>query len=201
MSDDSRSGSAEASKQTLSGKESLRRQAWLLVFRLVVGTALILAAYAAMPTGGKNMNWGAIPVTILALALFTVIFARQVRAISSARRPVVRAVELLVCSLLIFMVLFAAVAVQLESFSPGSYTEPLNKVDGFYFSVTTLATVGFGDITPVTTTARVVTTIQMLGNLVLLGIAFRLLSQEVEARVRQARSSRTDSSTGSESAT
>lgn len=190
MAEGPQSPQADGSQQTSTDTASLRTQLWILLARLFVGTVLILLAYTAMPTGGKDMNWGAIPVTIIAIFLFTVVFARQVRSLGSARRPVVKAVELLVYSLLIFMVLFAAIAIQLDNFTPGSYSESLSKVDAFYFSVTTLATVGFGDITPVTTTARIVTTIQMLGNLVLLGIAFRLLTQEVEHHVRQARSSR-----------
>mgnify|MGYP000620812646 CR=1 FL=1 len=65
--------------------------------------------------------------------------------------------------------------------------EALDKIDAFYFSTTTLATVGFGDIVPVSSTARVVVTIQMLANLALIGVALRLLSRVVESRVGSAR--------------
>ena len=39
----------------------------------------------------------------------------------------------------------------------GTFTEPLTRTDAQYFTVTIFATVGFGDITAVTQTARVVT--------------------------------------------
>lgn len=166
------------------------REVWLFLGRVLVGTVLIFGAYAMMPTGKDKQWWGAIPVTVLCLFLFVAAFIIQIRRVPNAKYPIMRALETLVYSLLTFMVLFAAIAVQLDNITPGSYTEPLDKIAGFYFSVTTLATVGYGDITPVTNTARVVCTIQMLGNLVLLGVALRLLGHEVEGRVRSAREAR-----------
>ena len=58
---------------------------------------------------------------------------------------------------------------------PNSYTEPLTRLDALYFSVTMFATVGFGDITPVTELARVITVLQMLANLIFLGVVARVL--------------------------
>jgi hypothetical protein len=44
-----------------------------------------------------------------------------------------------------------------------------------YFTVTILSTVGFGDITPHTDVARLLTTVQMLTDLGLITIVVRLL--------------------------
>ena len=78
--------------------------------------------------------------------------------------------------MLVVIVIFATLAVEIEAQSPGSYSEPLTKLDGIYFSVTTLATVGYGDITPVTEYARGVGIVQMLVNLAVLGLAVRVLT-------------------------
>ena len=45
--------------------------------------------------------------------------------------------------------------------NPDSFTEPLDHFSAFYFALTVLATVGFGDITPATSGARLACMIQM----------------------------------------
>ena len=50
---------------------------------------------------------------------------------------------------------FAATYVGLAQADQASFNEAVNQVDGVYFAVTVLATVGFGDITPTSETARV----------------------------------------------
>ena len=161
-------------------EHELVKQLWLALVRVVLAAAFVLGAYAFMPTDAGNWWWAAIPMTLLGLVLFTIVFVRQLRKVSHADYPILRAVEALIFTVLLFLVLFAAVSVQLDAHTTGSYSESLTKVDGFYFAVTTMATVGYGDITPVTTTARVIGSIQMLGNLVLLGVAVRMIGKAVE---------------------
>jgi voltage-gated potassium channel Kch len=43
-----------------------------------------------------------------------------------------------------------------------------NSIDFLYFSIVTIATVGYGDITPVTTTAKILTSIEILTGIVFL---------------------------------
>ena len=58
---------------------------------------------------------------------------------------------------------------------PDSYTEQLTRLDAIYFSVTVFATVGFGDISPVSETARLITMVQMLANVIFVGVVARVL--------------------------
>ena len=44
-----------------------------------------------------------------------------------------------------------------------------------YFTVTIFSTVGFGDITPKTDLARLVTTVQMLADLAVIAVVVRLI--------------------------
>ena len=46
-----------------------------------------------------------------------------------------------------------------------SFSEPLNRTDALYFTTSTFATVGFGDITPVSQLARAVVSVQMIADL------------------------------------
>jgi voltage-gated potassium channel len=47
------------------------------------------------------------------------------------------------------------------------------------------ATVGFGDITPVSTPMRMVVTVQMLLNLVILGVVIKLIASAAQRGMRQ----------------
>ena len=164
-----------------------KRQLRRTILRIVAAVAVILAAYAVMPVDTGAWWWAALPMVILGLGVFLIVFVRQLRRVAKADFPVLRAIEAIVLTVLLFLVLFAAAALQLEAQYPGTYSESLNKVDGLYFSVTTLATVGYGDITPVTTTGRVLGIVQMLGNLALLGVAVRAIGRATrrESRAEQ----------------
>jgi hypothetical protein len=50
-----------------------------------------------------------------------------------------------------------------------------NRVDAVYFTVVTLSTVGFGDIVPMGTTARIAVTLQVLFDITFLVAAVRVL--------------------------
>jgi hypothetical protein len=66
---------------------------------------------------------------------------------------------------------------------PGSYSEPMTRLDALHFTIATFATVGFGDITPVSEPARVVTMFQIVGGLIVVGIVARVLVDAARLRV------------------
>jgi voltage-gated potassium channel len=91
--------------------------------------------------------------------------------------------------IVVFVVLFAAAYTVVAQAQPTSFTEDMTHNDALYFTVTVFATVGFGDIAPVSTVARVVVTIQMIADLLLFGLVARALLSAVErgrARKREA---------------
>jgi voltage-gated potassium channel len=63
----------------------------------------------------------------------------------------------------------------------------MTRLDALYFTMATFATVGYGDITPVSEPARFVTLLQMIGGLVLIGVVARVLIGA--ARLRETRAS------------
>ena len=123
---------------------------------------------------------------VLALLGVGLLIAWQVRAILRARHPALRAIESVALSLPMFLLVFAAAYVILDATEPGAFTEPLTRTDSLYFVITVFATVGFGDITPVTEVARVLTTLQMVGDLVLIGLVLRLFLTAVDRGRRRA---------------
>jgi voltage-gated potassium channel len=61
-----------------------------------------------------------------------------------------------------------------------SFGGPITRADSMYFSTTVFATVGFGDITAKSQAARVVVTVQMFLDLVILGLVARLIVNAVK---------------------
>jgi hypothetical protein len=122
---------------------------------------------------------------VAALAAFTAIVSVQLRWITKSRYPRLRAVESLAAFIPLFLVVFARAYLSMEHHAPGSFSTHLDKVKSLYFTVTVFSTVGFGDITPTRNSARVLTSVQMLLDLVVLGAAVKLLFGAAERTVAQ----------------
>lgn len=82
--------------------------------------------------------------------------------------PEVRAATGLLVLVTALIIVFALVYATMSQVNPAAFTEILTKEDAVYYTVTTLSTTGFGDITAVSRSARWVVTGQMLFDLVLL---------------------------------
>ena len=85
----------------------------------------------------------------------------------------------------LLLVLFAATYALLDGTDPASFTQRLDRTGALYFAVTVLSTVGFGDIAPVTTGARVATMVQMLLNLAAFGVAAKVVLGAVDVGLRR----------------
>ncbi len=96
-----------------------------------------------------------------------------------SRYPGVRASEALATTVALFLLLFASTYFAMGRASEASFGQHLNRSDSLYFTVTTFSTVGFGDITAVSQTARLVVTVQMILDLVALGLGIKLFTGAV----------------------
>lgn len=159
------------------------RIAWL-VLRVVASVAALLALYCALPLDRTSIRF-TVTVLVAGLAAFVVLVGLQIRTIIRSPIPVVRAVEALALSVPFFLLLFAAAYVVLATISPNSFGGRLSHTDGLYFAVTVFTTVGFGDITAKSQTARLVVTGQMVADLIVLGLGFRLVVAAVRHSRRQ----------------
>ena len=93
-----------------------------------------------------------------------------------------RGLEVVAVSAPLLVLGFAAAYFSAEHADPGSFTQGLTRLDAAYFSVTVLATVGFGDIAPVTELSRSLVMTQMVLDLVFVGLVLRVLMQAVRQR-------------------
>ena len=121
------------------------------------------------------------------LLILAAVAAWQVRAVLRARYPGVRAAVGLAATVPLFMLLFASAYYVMARGTPGSFSQQLTRTDALYFTVTTFTTVGFGDITAVSQTARLVVTVQMILDLLALGLGIRVFIGAVK-RARESQS-------------
>jgi hypothetical protein len=155
-----------------------------LLRSLLTATAL-LVLYFVLPLD-REFSAGTLSALAAGVVAMGLLVAWQVRAILHAHHPALRAVEAVALSLPLFLLMFAATYVVLADSDPGSFSEPLDRVDGLYFVVTVFATVGFGDVSAVSQVARVLVTIQMVGDLVLIGLVLRVFLTAVDRSRRLA---------------
>jgi len=80
------------------------------------------------------------------------------------------------------LLLFACTYFVLERLSAGTFSQPLTRSDSLYFTVTVFSTVGFGDITPKTELARLLVTGQMITDVIILGLAVKIIVGAVKSR-------------------
>jgi voltage-gated potassium channel len=162
-----------------------RRPLLLGIVRSLLTSTGLLVLYFVVPldrgfSAGTLFRLG---VAVLAMGLLV---TWQVLSILRSPHPALRAVEAIALSLPLFLVLFAGTYTVLSASDPGTFTEPLSRLDCLYFVVTVFATVGFGDISPVSPLARSLVTLQMVGDLVLIGLVLRLFVTAVDRGRRRA---------------
>jgi voltage-gated potassium channel len=163
------------------------------VLRSGVSVIVLLVVYYAAPldrplTAGTGLLFAG------ALVLFGVIVGLEVRGILGSDRPKLRAVRALAVGVPLLLVVFASTYCTVAGQQAGAFSEPLSRTDGLYFTVTVFATVGFGDIAPVTELARILVTVQMIVGLVVVGIIAKVVLGAV--RVAESRRSRESGRTG-----
>ncbi len=153
---------------------------WLV--RAGVAVAVVVA-YFLLPLDHLGPRRPVLSWTLFAVVLTVValLLLRQIRHVLIDRpdtRPGVVISLLIVLSVHIFSATYYALAKQ-----PGEFTGLRTRVDALYFTVVTLATVGYGDITPRGQSARLVTVLQITYSFVFLTAAATALTQRIRDTV------------------
>jgi voltage-gated potassium channel len=163
------------SRRVLPDHPGERRRVLVRTALRILGIALgMVVLYAFVPVPGTS-GAAALFGMVAGLLFFIGLVAWQLRTIVRAEHPVLRAVEVIAFALPMLVVIFAFTFLTISRADPQSFSEPLGRVSAMYFTVSTVATVGFGDITPTSQGARLVVTFQMLFDLALLAGLVRLL--------------------------
>ncbi len=146
-----------------------------------VPSLVIVVAFSAAPTfaGGNPLHLliGETFFIIFWLALvFPLYLNRQVRRIATSEHPQATWIEALIVLGTLFLAIFAHIYRVLGGADGASFTQTMDLLNSYYYSLTVLSTIGFGDITPLTTNAKVFTMAQILCDLALIGFVLKVLS-------------------------
>jgi voltage-gated potassium channel len=146
---------------------------------------VVIGAFYVLPIGHES---GVRAFTRLAadIAVIAAVFAWQIRRISVAALPELRAIEALGIVIVLFLVAFSGIYLGMSHETPFTFTERLDQSKALYFTITIFSTVGFGDITPRTDAARLVCSVQMLLDLAIIGAVVRLIFNAARTRITPA---------------
>ena len=146
-----------------------------VVLRMFLGFWVIVLMLNMVPDTPDGRVIVPALIAVTAIAGYAWFFRNQLRSIDASRFPTLRAAEALVLVAAMFLAIFAMIYVMISQEHPAAFTEPLDPFTGYYFALTVLATVGFGDITPVSMGARSVTMVQMALDLVFIAVLIRVV--------------------------
>jgi len=152
---------------------------------MVIVAAVVTAGYYLLPAGAVlSAGWWIVLFAgglIVVAALIVLLIVRMAAAGPEAR---IRGLFSVLC----LAVIFFAEADYLLSRLPGQFVGLHTRTDSLYFTVSTLSTVGFGDITASGQLARAAVSLQIVFNLVFLASAVTAFLAPIKARAaRRAR--------------
>ena len=161
--------------EPLSTTGSFDRDVGWLLARALLTPVLALGIYFWTPLDDQNW-WFSAGLGVLATILVIPYTFWKIPRIRRAVHPLGEALavmSMLVCFVIIgFAGSYYSMAVHGDQF-PDIHT----RLDALYFTVVTLGTVGYGDITPVGQGARALVTFQILVNLSLIATLIRVLGR------------------------
>jgi voltage-gated potassium channel len=156
-----------------------KRWAWLSA---VLGIVLVL--YFTVPVSFDLEAGGAVEVivSLVALALLAVAVLAEVRRqlVDADRR-----IDGLVVAVMIAVLGFALGFYVLAQRDPDQIAGLHTRVDALYFTMSTLLTIGYGDVHAAGQAARVLVLIQMIFNVVIVATAASTITTRVRSRAAE----------------
>jgi voltage-gated potassium channel len=147
----------------------------------------VVAAVAPLSTGPLRLVDGLLFFGVMTgFAAAVAVAAVRERRTSHLEGPVIadaQRIGHLVAVVLWAIALFVLVYARLAGI-PGEFEGLATRLDAFYFTFTTLATVGFGDVHASGQAARLVVTVQIVFNLVVLALAAQVLVTALRRHAR-----------------
>lgn len=157
---------------------------WRRVLRDTVALAIAFLAYFLLPVQVDLLHgeFGRGLVSIALIVLVGAVVLWQVMLqIDDPGRRVDGLLLSMVCGVLVFALAYYRLALE----DPGQLVGLSTRIDALYFTMTTLLTVGFGDIHAEGQLARVVVVLQMVFNIAVIATAASSLSSRVRERALQ----------------
>ena len=138
-------------------------------------TAMI-AVYLLVPTPKDDDRPWLVFITILVvLAVYSASAVWALVRINRSPHPMRTGFVLLAVMITAMVVLFALTYLSLSVSDPNNFNVPLTKISALYFTMTILATVGFGDIVATSDAGQIAVMLQMVVGLTLLTALARVI--------------------------
>ena len=155
----------------------IRRNAILIFMSVELMLNACNLAFVAFSRMNGNLDGQVVAFFVMVVAAAEVVVGLGIivairRLLRAAEQQRIRALVMMLCVTVLFFSWTDVVVAKI----PGQFVDLHSKTDAVYFSVSTLATVGFGDVHPSGELARAAVTIQILFNLVFLGAAVATIS-------------------------
>lgn len=145
---------------------------------------LVVVIYFVVPIHAESDRlglWTGLIATALCLVVIIVILIREalyVRAVGSTRLGVIQLLLLIEVSTIMFALAYYAMSV----FAPEQMVGISTRMDALYFTMTTLATTGYGDIHAQGQLARAVVALQLAFIVGFIAMATRMLQTSSNSR-------------------
>jgi ACR3 family arsenite efflux pump ArsB len=158
-----------------------RRELVATGLRAGLSTGVLLLAYFLLPVDLRHRSaslvrdLGVMARLGVAIAIFVAVLVFEIRGITRAKHPMLRAGVAMAVVIPLFLIFFAWIYLNMSGSDPATFHGAMSRMTALYFTVTVFSTVGFGDITPHTDLARMVVTFQMIADLVVIAIVVRLI--------------------------
>ena len=163
---------------------------WAAWVRVISAVVLLVALYYVVPVEPGDSGWQlavrALAAAVLVGGAVALVIWQIRRRLRSDQLPL----EGLATALVAGAIAFALADYVLEVSLPGQFAGLDTRTDALYFALSTLFTVGFGDIHAARQGARVLVIFQMVFNIVVLATGASLLVNQATSRLRSSRRQR-----------
>jgi len=152
----------------------------------VVHVTGLVVVFLVVPVN-KERWWLGIAIGLLIIVGSVPLTVKRINRVGTSHEPYLEAGLAVVMMIALIVIGFASIYAALSRHGE-EFTDIHTKLDAVYFTVTTVATVGYGDLAPSGQIARAVAIIQMVVDILVIGVAARL-AMRVAARETEARKS------------
>ena len=146
----------------------------------------LVVVFLVVPVN-KERWWLGIAIGLLIIVGSVPLTVKRINRVGTSHEPYLEAGLAVVMMIALIVIGFASIYAALSRHGE-EFADIHTKLDAVYFTITTLATVGYGDIAPTGQVARAVAIIQMVVDILVIGVAARL-AMRVAARETEARKS------------
>jgi hypothetical protein len=150
---------------------------------VALAPVVVIAVYVVAPLA--STPWLGVVASLLSIGVTVPLAARRVQRVRTSDQPVWDALAAIALFSTVLVIGFASLYFLLAVHSDGQIDAIETKIDALYFTVTTAATVGFGDITADGQGARLLVTINMVVNIAAIGATVKLIGWAARQRIAE----------------